>query len=343
MTPDGWLRIRNDRHGTPPLRTACRILAAYTMPLPPPPTLFSGHKGAVYAVSGGTAPERIFSGAGDGYVVEWDLDHPDDGVVLIRVGQAVFSLCHVAEGAWLLVGTEGGALHVVNMTIQRETQLLDAHRQGIFRILPIPGGRVACAAGDGILSVWDTTGDRLTLVRRIPLAEDKLRDLALSPDGEELAVACGDGTIRILDTRLFNEPYTLHPPGTPSRDTALTGIGAVAYHPHKPVLVSGGKDGHLRAWRRDEDYRHLLAFPAHASAVYGIRFNDPGELCATVGRDKSTKVWDAGTFAPLLRLDKAAGGHDRSVNTLHWQGQHLVTAGDDRMVRAWRVFSTDLR
>jgi WD40 repeat protein len=49
------------------------------------------------------------------------------------------------------------------------------------------------------------------------------------------------------------------------------------------------------------------------------------------------KLWDAGTMAPMARLDRPAGGHQHSVNALMWCGDALVTAGDDRTLVAWEV------
>ena len=120
------------------------------------------------------------------------------------------------------------------------------------------------------MSIWrmSSTGVRCRLERQIPLCEEKLRGLAVGQGGRLVAVACGDGRIRVLDTQLFNENVTLegHPEG------AL----AVAFHPTKPVLVSSGKDGHLRSWMLNGNNRQLLALPAHRSAIYRIAFRSDG-------------------------------------------------------------------
>lgn len=169
---------------------------------------------------------------------------------------------------------------------------------------------------------------RIALQRQIPLCEEKLRDIALSADGGSIAVACGDGTVRILESALFNELFTL--------SAHAGGSTSVAWHPEKPALASGGKDGHIRLWGSDKAFTQLLAFRAHKAGIYSIAFSADGRLCATASRDKTVKLWDASTFDPVARLDRTAGGHTHSVNTALWSGDALITAGDDKRILLWR-------
>lgn len=288
---------------------------------------FSGHAGAVYALCGDHAQGGSLSGSGDGTVVRWHRSRPDAGELLVRTDQAVFSLYRDPGNARLLIGGEHGDLRVVDLAERREVQLIRAHRKGIFRIIALPGERIACAGGDGVISIWSFSGGRLALLRPIPLVEEKLRDLAPDHTGTQLAVACGDGTIRILSAADLNEFHTLQ-----GHDGGAT---AVAWHPRKPVLVTGGKDGHMRLWHAGEGFRPLQAIAAHRSTVYGIAFSPDGSQCITTSRDKTAKLWDADTFDPLARLDRQAGGHTMSVNAALWIDHEVITAGDDRIILAW--------
>lgn len=300
---------------------------------------FTGHSGPVYALAEGPAPGTFLSASGDGLVVLWHIDRPDKGVPVANAGQAVFSMALSHNGGLLFIGTEGGAMHVVDLHANQELRRFEVHRRGIFRIVEIPGGRLACAGGDGCLSIWaPRQGHDMTFIRSIPLVEEKLRDLLPLPGLGILAVACGDGSVRLLDTAHFNELHTIaaHTSDTaPGTDSAATGTIALAVHPRKPILVSGGKDGHLRTWRTDQSFVPLLSLPAHKGGIYRISFSPDERLMATASRDKTTKLWDARSMEPLARLDRPAGGHTHSVNTLLWCGGMLLTAGDDRHILAW--------
>jgi|GEM_PF-153739 len=347
VAPDGGYGSRNDldheatsakdpRHIRP-------LLLVLSLPKRMSPLLFSGHRGPIYSLVNASGSGLFYSGSGDGLVVKWEIARADNGSSLVDVGQAIFALALLPDHGILVVGTEGGNLHVVDVQEGSEVQLLKVHVRGLYRILVLPDERIVCAGGDGSISIWSHTNRRLELQRQIPLAESKLRDLAVSPDGQHLAVACGDGTIRILDTQLFNELFTLRvntvndPAVIGATDETQIGIGALAYHPNKPVLVSGGKDGYLRTWQMSTSYAPLLDFAAHKGSIYGIAFNADGTRCATASRDKSAKVWDAATFAPLMRLDRGVGGHTHSVNAVLWCGHRLITGSDDRRVMGWET------
>ena len=306
-----------------------------------PEAVFTGHKGPVYAMVAGTGSGTFLSGSGDGMVVQWDIARPDSGEVIVNVGQAIFSLCLMQEGQILYVGTEGGGLHVVDLAERKELHLYDVHRKGIFSIAALPHGRLVCAGGDGTLSIWQIgKNHELHLLRQFPVVEEKLRELCLSPDGSSLALACGDGTVRMMDTELFNEQYTFQAhPTVVDMETEASFIGALAlaYHPAKPVLFSAGKDGYVRLWRTDKDHAQLGEMPAHKAGIYQIAFSEDGRYLATASRDKTAKVWSAEDLNPVARLDRLAGGHTHSVNTVLWMGDSLLTASDDRRIIQWRM------
>ncbi|MBP8823292.1 MAG: hypothetical protein KBH07_06585 [Flavobacteriales bacterium] len=291
---------------------------------------FTGHRGAVYALHAAAEQDHFLSAGGDGQVVRWNLKDPANGVVLAKSDRAIFAL-HRSPDGLLYLGDEDGGLHVVHPARHAELRLERAHVKGIFGITDLPAGRLAVAGGDGSLSVWATGPDgagMIALQRKIPLTDEKVRGLALDPTGQWLAVACGGGSIHILDSTTMNEQFTL--PGH------AIGANSVAWHPGKPVLVSGGKDGHLRLWRTDARFKPLHAFPAHKDTIYQIAFSPDGTKLATAARDKTAKLWEADTFEPIRRLDRASGGHGYSVNAVLWLGNaSVVTASDDKTLVAW--------
>ncbi len=288
--------------------------------------VFTGHRGAVYALQGTRNPNLFLSASGDGKVVRWDVRTPDGGEQVADALKAIYSFHHDQERKLLFIGNGEGGLHVVDLSEGEELRHLVTHRLGIFRIIPLDKDRIICAGGDGTISVWKVPS--MDLQRHVPLSGEKLRGLAVSPDGSLLAVASLDGRVRVLDTRDFNEVNGF--------DAHERGAASVCWHPAKPVLISGGRDGHLRFWRSDAGFKPLQAIPAHRANIYGIAFSPDGAVCATASRDKSVKLWDASTFDPVARLELKQGGHTHSVNAVLWNADGtLLTAGDDRSVRLW--------
>lgn len=291
---------------------------------------YTGHKGPIYSLAPGRNG-KFFSGSGDGRVVEWNSSGPDEGELIVTVSKAVFSLILLADEKTLLIGNEIGGLHVIDLEKKQEVQLFEVHQKGIFDFIELRDGKIASTGGDGTLSIWNITGypdAPLELYRQIPFADEKLRQMALSPDGEMLAMACGDGTVRVVDTGIFNELHTL--------ERHTNGATCLAYHPTKPVLISGGKDGHLRFWHCGENYRALYVVPAHSGTIYSLAFNANGNQCTTASRDKTVKLWDPNSFDPTGRLERSNDGHTHSVNSAFWLGDRLITGSDDKTIRVWQ-------
>lgn len=294
-----------------------------------PKAIMSGHRGPVYALSASSRPGHFLSAGSDGNVVRWDLADPEQGHLLVRVGQAIFSLLLLDDANLLLIGTESGGLHVIDLNTGKEIHLFEVHRKGVFAMIGLPGSRVLCAGGDGSFSLWETNATgarRMQLLRQIPVCDAKLRGVAVAHDAAHFALACGDGTVRILDTQLFNELHTIQ-----AHDGAAY---ACAWHPTKPVLLTAGRDGHLRSWRSDVGYKPLLELPAHEQSIYQIAIQKDGHHLATASRDGTAKLWDAATLQVIDRMEHKGKGHTRSVNALLWVGDQLISACDDGMVRS---------
>ncbi len=288
---------------------------------------FTGHRGAVYALQGLANPNLFLSASGDGKVVRWDMRMPDHGEPVADALKPIYTIHCDRERKLLFMGNSEGGLHMVDLSEGEELRHLRAHRLGIFRIIPLGKDRIVCSGGDGTISVWKVPA--MELERQVPLSEEKVRGLAVSADGSLLAVASLDGRVHVLETHDLNTRHIIH--------AHERGAASVCWHPTKPALISGGRDGHLRFWRSEDDFKLLRAIPAHRANIYGISFSPDAKLCATASRDKSVKLWDAANFEPVERFELKQGGHTHSVNAVHWCADGtLLSTGDDRRVLRWK-------
>ncbi|MEO8069079.1 MAG: WD40 repeat domain-containing protein [Flavobacteriales bacterium] len=288
---------------------------------------FTGHRSAVYALVQGQEPGTFLSAGSEGAVVRWNCGQPAEGEGVAQLPRPVFSL--FLQNNTLLAGSDDGALHVLDTATRREVRDLRLHAKGVFAMtFTQQGNFVASAGGEGAVGLWKWP--TMELVRQLPLSEAKVRGLALSPDGNWLAASCNDGMVRVLDTTNYNELITLN--------AHEGGAYGVAFHPAKPVLLTGGRDGHMRAWRMQGNWDQALDIAAHQGSIYSIAFSPDGRNIATSSRDKTAKVWDASSLKATARLDRVAGGHTHSVNALLWLADGtLLTAGDDKRIVQWAM------
>ena len=55
-----------------------------------------GHKAAVFAFANADDPQHFLTGAGDGMIVQWNLNEPENGKLIAKVPKNIFSLFNLS-------------------------------------------------------------------------------------------------------------------------------------------------------------------------------------------------------------------------------------------------------
>jgi WD40 repeat protein len=290
---------------------------------------YTGHIGSVYCLCddqrGG-----FFSGAGDRIVARWDLENPADGEVIVRAGDAVYSLCLLSDRNQLLVGNGKGGVHIIDLYAGKEEHLLQLHDTTVFSIVASPDKKHICTTGgDGLLNIVQC--DNFQTLQRLRLTENKLRTIVFHPVEPIALAGCGDGTIVHIDTSSWQliQRIGAHAPGF--------SVNCICFSPDGKHFLTGSRDAHLHLYE-SESLKLLTSIPAHNYAIYAIFFDPSGHYFATASRDKTVKLWDYKTMQVVARLEGNDGkGHINSVNTLLWfPGGQLLSGGDDRAIQLWQ-------
>ena len=290
----------------------------------------TAHKGAVYALEASADKNFFFSGSGDAYVTRWDSAGHANPEAVIRAQATVYSLCFIAEKNLLVVGESSGAFHVIDLNSKKEIRNIVFHKAGIYGIQYSQRyHRFFTAAGDGTIGAWDVDSFKLLFNKK--LCEQKVRGVSVSDKHSLVAFACGDGSIAVYNSDSLGELIRFN-----SHDLSAN---CVCFHQNGKLLLSGGRDAHLRVWDIENNFELVKEVPAHNYAIYKIMFNESGELFATASRDKTAKIWQADPVSFLARIDKEKhDGHLNSVNTVLWlNNSTLASAGDDRSIAIWEI------
>jgi WD40 repeat protein len=288
----------------------------------------SGHKDSIYTIEGLTT-SKFVSGAGDGMVVLWDLDNPQDGQLIVKLENSIYAI-HAETGQnHLLVGHNYDGIHVVDWQHKKELGSLSFTKAAIFSIAS-HRGIAYVGTGDGEIVIINI--HELKIINRIKLSDQRVRSIAINPLHGEIAIGYSDATIRILDLmdHRVKKELTAH----------TKSIFKVSYSADYRTLLSTSRDAHLIVWDVVDDYKLQQDIVAHMYAINDLTFNSSGTLFATCSMDKSIKVWDATTYKLLKVIDKARhAGHGTSVNKLWWHNEKdlLVSASDDRSISVWEI------
>jgi len=77
-------------------------------------SVFSGHRDCVYVLAKGITSNIVFSGAGDGMIVKWDLTHPDQGELIAKLDNSIYALHYHALSNVLIVGHNYDGIHYLD-------------------------------------------------------------------------------------------------------------------------------------------------------------------------------------------------------------------------------------
>jgi WD40 repeat protein len=291
----------------------------------------TGHNASIFALSPYKSPHTFLSGAGDGWIVEWDLRAPENGRLIAQVETQVFYLDYLNHHASVIAGNMNGGVHWIPLHEEGKASNIAHHQKGVFGALSI-GNRVYTIGGQGMLTRWNADTQRAT--ESVRLSNQSLRSIAFSPARNELAIGSSDHNIYLLDEESLQVSTTI----PQAHDNS---VFALQYTPDGHSLISGGRDAHLKAWQLGSPPPTCTeSLPAHWYTINSIVFHPNGHLIATGSRDKTIKIWDANTLKLLKVLEmQRDGGHINSVNRLLWlpYNNTLVSAGDDRSIILWEV------
>ncbi|BCS19521.1 WD40 repeat domain-containing protein [Aspergillus puulaauensis] len=147
--------------------------------------------------------------------------------------------------------------------------------------------------------------------------------IAFSPDGQDLASASNDTTIKVWDSATGHLKQTLN--------SHSVSVLSVAFSPDGKRLVSTS-DGTIKIWDSATGYLKQ-SFKCYPGPVQSAAFSPDGHRLASTSYDRTIKIWDSITG----NLQQTISAHYGLVESVVFSpnGQQLASASDDRTIKIW--------
>jgi serine/threonine-protein kinase len=224
------------------------------------------------------------------------------------------------------------------------------------------GRTVAAVDGQGRLAVLDAATGGLRWELAGPASA-----VALSADGQWLAVALGGRTVKLYTAPAGAEVRTVTPEGqvrglafsadanrlaTAGADGRATvwdvrtgrvvasfdgvggGVSAVALSGDGGVLLAGGATGTLAAWDVAQA-ASVGRLPGHGAALTAVALHDGGQVAATAAVNGEVALWTLPGLGLRARFPAHADGPVRLI--VAEDGRHATSGGADGLVRIWET------
>lgn len=145
-----------------------------------------------------------------------------------------------------------------------------------------------------------------------------IRTVAFSPEGEMLATASVDSTVK-----LWNRDGALIKTLTDHE----AAVSFVAFSPDGQMLATASEDQTAKLWRRDGTL--ITTLTGHQGSVWNIHFSADGQTLATNSGDNTIKLWRSdGTLINTIKTNAAVFNV-----ALAPDGETLVTRSGDSAIR----------
>ncbi|MBX9582655.1 MAG: WD40 repeat domain-containing protein, partial [Gemmataceae bacterium] len=329
-----------------------RVLGDTRMRHPDPPQPLAGGVFSVAYSPDGTA---LVSAGTDGTAKVWDLatgrervtyrghaDQPDDPTRASNVLGVAAVAFHPKEA--VVASVAGNQIHLWEADTGKQIKVLAKLEKAEFPLKSIafsPDGRQLAAGGDdGVVRVFaaDTGKETFKSTSR----NARVERVAFGRDGKRVAAADAAGAAGVY------APGAANP--VPLNVNVVSGGGpcpGVALAPDGSGLFTGGSDGRVRLFGVPGPDGAagppvggvVREFAGHDGGVTDLALTPDGKFLVTAGADKTVRVWDVKTAAPVRSFQ----GHLGKVLGLAVRpdGRQVASAGADGAVRLWDLSPTD--
>ncbi|KAF3933964.1 Beta-TrCP [Dactylella cylindrospora] len=296
-----------------------------------------GHRTDVRALAL-SSDDSLLASASSGSLKIWNVRTG----TCVRTFECGYALCcaFLPGDKIVVVGTKSGDLELFDVASAVMIESVQAHEKEIWSLHVHPDGRgMVTGSADKSAKFWNfeivqeevlgtsRTTPKLRLVNnRVLKLNDDILSLKFTPNGQLLAVALLDNTVKVFFTDSLKLLHNLYGHKLP--------VLAMDISSDSKLVVTSSADKNVRLWGLDFGDCHKSFF-AHTDSVMSVGFEKTGHNFFSASKDRMLKYWDGDKFENIMKME----GHFGEVWAMavsKGRGEQLVvSAGHDRSIRIW--------
>ncbi len=312
--------------------------------------------------------KRLVTAGSDNIVRIWEV--ADDGTLkqLHELTGHTATITHVAfraDSQQVASADINGVIRVSDANDGKLQAVIGAHASEIGGLSFAPNNSFLMSASkDGWVSRWP---NRFPEHHEFTGHEAAVQAVAINPNGDRIASAADDKTVRIWNqsdgkelqvlkdfkdqptavayssdnarvlvgsadkiTRLFDPNNGNLIKEYPAQAAAIT---SVSMHPNRQELASADASGVVKIFKTD-DASELRTLTGHQGSVTGVVYSPNSQTIVTGGADKSVRVWNASDGKEQRKIDAGTPVHAVAVS---WTSAQIAAAGEDGAIRIYNL------
>ncbi|MEO0967983.1 MAG: WD40 repeat domain-containing protein [Cyanobacteria bacterium J06639_18] len=192
---------------------------------------------------------------------------------------------------------------------------------------------VAITTAHHTAKLWqlaDRVNKEPKLLQTFPGHKNKVTGVSISPDGQLIASASHDNTVKIWqrDRKLLR---TFKEHGNK--------VNSVSFSPDGKLIASASDDKTVKVWKPD-DHKVLKNCEGHIKGIGNVSFSPDGKMIASVGKDNTVRLWNI--EGEGCKSSQPLNSGDSVYGVSFSPNNKLIAVASENTITLWSINGTRL-